>query len=76
MSKNRPYTALIRPKGGMKETLPPGSKISRRGVEYIFVGIIQEGINRGKIGVARESNGLIVHEGYKYPSEFGCEVVY
>jgi hypothetical protein len=79
--EQRSYTALIRPSGGMKETLPPYSKIHRKGEDYIFLGIIQDGLDRGKIRVARlfDSNTSKVTAGIPfnaYPSEFGCEVVY
>lgn len=75
-SNHRLYTALIRPNSGMKETLPPRSKIERRGIEYVFLRIIQDGLDRGKIVVAKENNGLITLTEHLYPSEFGCEVVY
>lgn len=73
----RPYNNLIRPNGGMKEVLPPGSKIKRNGIEYRFIRIIQEGLDRGKIEAVKEidlSLPAAVEE--FYPSEFGCEVVY
>lgn len=79
-SNHRLYTALIRPKDGMKETLVMGSKVYRRSKLYYFYSIIQEGLNRGKIKVVDEENAHKPLPDYEfeifYPSEFGCEVVY
>lgn len=75
-SNNRLYTALIRPNGGMKETLPPHSRIKRHNIEYVFLRVIQNGLDRGKIEVAFEKDGILYMQQKFYPSEFGCEVIY